>query len=107
MKIARVAVPLVLLCLLISSMLLWTAAVQALQGLTDAFLSNPTHYSCQAINQLVPHVSLALSCDLYFQGCFISLFTSPLTPPVLLLCLPVHRPLGLQQSPGQLEGPSW
>lgn len=98
-KIARAAVLLIFLCLLISSRLFWTAAVQVLHGPIDAFFFNPTHYSCQVINELVPHVSLALACDLYFQGCFISLLTSALTPPVLLLCLPVHSPWGCSSPP--------
>lgn len=93
---------LLLLCLFISSVLLWTAAAQVLQGPVDAFFSNPTHYSCQEINELVPHVSLALACDLYFQGCF----TSALTPPVPLLCLPGHGPWGCSSPPASWRVPA-
>lgn len=107
MKIARVAVLLILLCLLIPCTLLWTAAGQVLQGPVDASFSNPTHHSCQVINELVPHVSLALAYDLYFQGRFISLLTSALPLPVLLPCLPVHtQPLGLQQPPASWRVPA-
>lgn len=91
-------------------MLLWTAAVRVLQGPVDSYFPNPTHYSCQAVNELVPHVSLTLACDLYFPGCFICLLASTVSPsrgsPALLLWLPVRSP-GAAAAPGQLEGPSW
>lgn len=87
MKIVRVAVPLIILCLLVSSMPLWTAGMWVLQGPIDMLFLKPTHYSCQVINELVPHVSLVLASDLYFEGCFISLLTSTLTCLVLLPCL--------------------
>lgn len=87
-------------------MLLWTAAGGVLQGLVDSFFPNPTHYSCQAVNELVPCVSLALACDLYFPGCFIYLLTSTVSRPALLLWLPLCSP-GATAAPGQLEGPSW
>lgn len=82
--------------------MLWTAAVQVLQGPIDAFFSNPTPYSCHIINELVHHVSLALACDLYFQGCF----TSALTPLVLLLCLLVHSPWGWSSPPASWRVPA-
>lgn len=106
MKISRIAMPLILVCFLIPCVLLWTAAVRVLQGPVDSFFPNPTHYSCEAVNELVPHVSLALACDLYFPGCFICLLTSTVSHPALLLWLPV-RSSGAAAAPGQLEGPSW
>lgn len=107
MKISRVAVPLILICLLIPSMLLQTAAVRVLQGPIDSFFLNLTHYSCQAVNELVPHVSLALAYDLYFPGCFISFILTRISAsrPARLLWLPVCSP-GAATAPGQLEGPS-
>lgn len=84
MKISRIAVPLILTCLLIPSMPSWTAAGRALQGPVDPFFLSPTHYSCQGVNELVPSVSLALACDLYFPGCIICLLTSPVSRPALL-----------------------
>lgn len=106
MKISRIAMPSVLVCLLIPSMLLWAAAVRVLRGPVDSFFLNLTHYSCRAVNELAPHVSLALACDLYFPGCFICLFMSTMSLPALLLWLPVCSPRATA-APSQLEGPSW
>lgn len=75
-------------------------------GPVDSFFPNLTHYSCWAVNELVPHVSLALACDLYFPGCFICLFMSTMSLPALLLWLPVCSPRATA-APSQLEGPSW